>query len=105
TQLANAGAVAIAPDGVVYFAPLIRDEIRKYGPGGDLRWTAKRGLFGAETDPEYLPPRKGQVRVNSTLVNIALALGPDGRLYALGAAASAATALRLRVLAPPPRRT
>ena len=98
TQLANAGAVAVGPDGTVYFAPLIRDEIRKYGSGGDLRWTAKRGLLATETDPEYLPPRKGQVRVNSTLVNIALALGPDGRLYALGAADSAATALRLDVV-------
>src|SRR6266571_593035 len=98
THLANAGAVAVGPDGTVYFAPLIRDEIRKYGPGGDLRWTAKRGLLATETDPEYLPPRKGQVRVNSTLVNIALALGPDGRLYALGAADSTATALRLDVV-------
>src|SRR5437773_5886851 len=98
TQLANAGAVAVGSDGTIYFAPLIRDEIRKYGPGGDLRWTAKRGLLATETDPEYLPPRKGQVRVNSTLVNIALALGPDGRLYALGAADSAATALRLDVV-------
>src|SRR5207247_1356351 len=38
TQLANAGAVTVGPDGAIYFAPLIRDEIRKYGPGGDLRW-------------------------------------------------------------------
>src|SRR5205814_1825429 len=56
-QLANAGAVAVAADGAIYFAPLVRDEIRKYGPGGDLRWTARRGLFRAEPDPEFLPPR------------------------------------------------
>ena len=98
TQLANAGAVTVGPDGAIYFAPLIRDEIRKYGPGGDLRWTAKRGLFRAETDPEYLPPRGGQIRVKNALVNIALALGPDGRLYVLGAADSAATSLRLDVV-------
>src|SRR5438132_978574 len=44
SYLVNAGAVAAAPDGSVYYAPLVRDEIRKYGPGGGLRWSAKRGL-------------------------------------------------------------
>ena len=97
-QLVNAGAVTVAADGTIYFAPLTRDEIRKYGPGGDLRWTAKRGLFRAEPDPEFLPPRGREIRVKSALVNIALAVGPDGRLYALGSADSAATALRLDVL-------
>ena len=97
-QLANAGAVAVAADGAIYFAPLVRDEIRKYGPGGDLRWTAKRGLFRTEADPEFLPPRGREIRVKSALVNIALALGPDGRLYALGSGDSTATALRLDVL-------
>ena len=100
TQLANAGAVAVGPDGAVYFGPLTRDEIRKYGPGGDLRWTAKRGLFAVETDPVFLPPQGGQIRTRNAIVNVALALGPDGRLYALGAADSAATALRLDVLDP-----
>ena len=100
TQLANAGPVAVGPDGAVYFGPLTRDEIRKYGPGGDLRWTAKRGLFAVETDPVFLPPRGGQIRTRNAVVNIGLALGPDGRLYALGAADSAAAALRLDVLDP-----
>ena len=100
TQLANAGAVAVGPDGAVYFGPLTRDEIRKYGPGGDLRWTAKRGLFAAESDPVFLPPQGGRIRTRNAVVNVALALGPDGRLYALGAADSAATALRLDVLDP-----
>src|SRR5207249_4361039 len=54
-QLANAGAVAVGSDGSVYFAPLVRDEIRKYSAGGTLRWTAKRGLFRTEADPEFLP--------------------------------------------------
>src|SRR5436853_784350 len=29
-QLVNAGAVTVAADGTIYFAPLTRDEIRKY---------------------------------------------------------------------------
>jgi len=48
THLVNAGAVAVGPDGAVYFAPLVRDEIRKYAPNGALRWTTKRGLFARE---------------------------------------------------------
>src|SRR5437773_8224461 len=90
-QLVNAGAVALGPDGTVYFAPLVRDEIRKYGPGGALRWTAQRGLFRTEPDPEFLPPKGRDIGVRDALVNVALVLGPDGRLYALGSDDSGAT--------------
>ncbi|PYP29762.1 MAG: hypothetical protein DMD55_00430, partial [Gemmatimonadetes bacterium] len=81
-QLANAGAVAVGSDGSVYFAPLVRDEIRKYSAGGTLRWTAKRGLFRTEADPEFLPAQGRDIGVRKALVNVALAVGPDGRLYA-----------------------
>ena len=99
-QLVNAGAVALGggPDGSVYFAPLVRDEIRKYGPGGALRWTAQRGLFRTEPDPEFLPPKGRDIGVRDALVNVALVLGPDGRLYALGSDDSGATKLRVDVL-------
>src|SRR5438552_391248 len=97
-QLVNAGAVALGPDGTVYFAPLVRDEIRKYGPGGALRWTAQRGLFRTEPDPEFLPPKGRDIGVRDALVNVALVLGPDGRLYALGSDDSGATKLRVDVL-------
>jgi len=98
--LVNAGAVAAASDGSVYYAPLVRDEIRKYGPGGRLRWSAKRGLPGTEADPVFLPSPKGstELRVRSRLVNVALVLGPDGRLYALGSDDSSATRLRVDVV-------
>src|SRR2546426_1007491 len=97
-QLVNAGAVALGPDGTVYFAPLVRDEIRKYGPGGALRWTAQRGLFRTEPDPEFLPPKGRDIGVRDALVNVALVLGPDGRLYPPGSDDSGATKLRLHVL-------
>lgn len=93
--LVNAGAVAVGPDGAVYYAPLVRDEIRKYAPGGALRWTAQRGLVGTESDPVFLAPQGRELRVRKALVNVALALGPGGRLYALGAEDSAATRLRV----------
>ena len=102
--LVNAGAVAVGPDGAVYYAPLVRDEIRKYSPGGRLSWTTKRGLFrgGSEPDPEFLPATGTELSLKQALVNVALALAPspDGRLYALGADDSAATRLRVDVLDP-----
>ncbi|PYP23097.1 MAG: hypothetical protein DMD55_18130, partial [Gemmatimonadetes bacterium] len=82
----------------VYFAPLVRDEIRKYSAGGTLRWTAKRGLFRTEADPEFLPAQGRDIGVRKALVNVALALGPDGRLYALGSDDSGATKLRVDVI-------
>jgi len=101
----NAGAVAVGSDGAVYFAPLVRDEIRKYTPGARLAWTTKRGLFQSEPDPEFLPANGTELRLRKALVNIALALGPtppalDERLYVLGSDDSAATRLRLDVLDP-----
>jgi len=98
THLVNAGAVAVGPDGSVYYAPLVRDEIRKYAPSGAPRWTARRGLISKESEPVFLPARGKELRLAKALVNVALALGPDGRLYALGADDSAATRLRVDVL-------
>ena len=98
THLVNAGAVAVASDGAVYYAPLVRDEIRKYAASGALAWTSKRRLFASEPDPVFLPAKGAELRVRHALVNVALALGPDGRLYVLGADDSAATRLRVDVL-------
>src|SRR5439155_476686 len=73
----NAGAVAVGPDGAVYYAPLVRDEIWKYAPGGQVSWTTKRGLFPSEPDPEFLPAKGRDLRLNKALVNVALALAGD----------------------------
>ena len=98
----NAGAVAVGTDGAIYYAPLVRDEIRKYTSGGQLSWSTKRGLFpgGSESDPEFLPAKGADLRLKKALVNVALALGPPpgGRLYALGSDDSAGTHLRVDVL-------
>jgi len=97
-QLTNAGAVAIGRDGSIYFAPLVRDEILKLDRTGATVWHTQRGLFREEPDPHFLPQKGREIRVAHALVNIALSLGPDGRLYVLGAEDSAATRLRLDVL-------
>ena len=97
-HLVNAGAVAVGPEGAVYYGALVRDEIQKYGPGGELRWTARRGLYARESDPVFVAPQGSEFRVRNALATVALALGPDGRLYALGADDSSATQLRVDVL-------
>ncbi len=99
-QLANAGAVALAPDGSIYFAPLVRDEILKLDATGATVWRTQRGLFREEPDPHFLPSKGREIGVAYAMVNIAMSVGPDGRLYALGAEDSAATRLRLDVLDP-----
>ncbi len=99
TQITNAGAVtADGEGGAIYYAPLTRDEIVRFDPSGARRWNTTRGIYPRESDPVFLPASGGELRVAQALVNIALVLGPDGRLYVLGADDSAATALRVDVL-------
>src|SRR3989449_2881023 len=93
-QLVNAGAVAVDRAGDVYFAPLTRDEIRKYGRGGQLRWTTRRGLPARDSEPELSPGKGRSFAARYAIVNVALTHGPGGRLYALGSDDSAGTKLR-----------
>ena len=95
TELVNAGAVAISGD-VVYFAPLVRDEILRLDASGSAVWRSSRGLIPTERDPHFATANAR--RVVHALVNIAMTVGPDGRIYVLGAQDSAATELRLDVL-------
>ena len=96
-QLVNAGAVALSGE-ATYFAPLVRDEILKLDATGSPVWRSSRGLIPQERDPHFAGGQGRQVA--HALVNIAMTIGPDGRLYVLGAQDSAATHLRLDVLHP-----
>jgi thiol-disulfide isomerase/thioredoxin len=93
-QLVNAGAVALSDDHV-YFAPLVRDEILRLDAAGSIVWRSSRGLFPTERDPQFVAGNER--RVAHALVNIAMTVGPDGRVYVLGGADSAARTLRLDV--------
>lgn len=95
TQLVNAGPAAVAEE-AIYFAPLVRDEILRLDLTGSPVWRSSRGLIPEERDPQLTG--SGDRRVAHALINIAMTLGPDGRLYVLGADDSAATRLRLDVL-------
>ncbi len=94
-QLVNAGPVA-SSDGVTYFAPLVRDEILRLDAAGSPVWRSSRGLIPVEREPRFATGK--ELRVEHALVNIAMTVGPDGRLYVLGAQDSAGTRLRLDVL-------
>jgi len=94
-ELVNAGPAAVA-DHVVYFAPLVRDEILRLDHDGSPVWRSSRGLIPVERDPRFVAGKER--RVEHALINIAMTVGPDGRLYVLGGEDSAATRLRLDVL-------
>lgn len=94
-QLVNAGAVAVS-GGVVYFAPLTRDEIMRLDAAGTPVWRSSRGLIPVERDPQFAVGERR--RVAHALVNIAMAVGPNGLIYVLGGQDSAGTRLRLDVL-------
>ena len=79
--LVNAGWVAPDGDEAVYFASALRPELRRYGADGTLDWTAtwpREGVF---------EPRFGVSGSTLTpvfrLIQQALAVGPDGRVYVL----------------------
>lgn len=97
-QLVNAGPIALGPD-AIYYAPLVRDEMLRLDATAYPVWRSARGLFARETDPVPVPARReAGVRVRHALVNVALTIGPDGRLYVLGSDDSASLRLRLDVL-------
>lgn len=81
-RVANAGPVASGPDGGAYFAFFLRNELRAYTPEGDLRWRATRTLPFETHEPVFAGAGE-DLRYRVRPVTQALALGPDGLLYAL----------------------
>jgi thiol-disulfide isomerase/thioredoxin len=96
-QLVNAGP-AVLSQGIVYYAPLVRDEIVRLDEAGSPVWRSSRGMMREERDPRFAAGNAR--RVDYAMPNIAMTAGPDGRLYLLGGADSAARSLRLDVLNP-----
>lgn len=98
TGITNAGPAVPDRHGAVYYAPLVRNEIFKYDRSGVRRWVTRREGYPNDSEPVYLPAQGRELRLAEAIVNVALVLGPDGRLYVLGADDSAATRLRVDVL-------
>ncbi|MFW6040119.1 MAG: redoxin domain-containing protein, partial [Gemmatimonadota bacterium] len=81
-ELVNAGRAVLDPDGGVYFAAALEPELRYYDPDGRLGWRAE--WTPAEPPaPPRLRARDGSLAADYTVVQTALALGPDGRAYVL----------------------
>lgn len=83
-RLANAGPVAAGADGTGFFAFLLRNELRAYRPDGTLLWRTRRSL-DFETPLPAIEAAEGETRIRVRPVTQALAVGPDGQLYALTA--------------------
>lgn len=97
-DLANAGHLA-AGNGVVYYAPFIRDEVVALAPSGDTLWVTRRSLPHTTIEPRFEVRRK-RVVIDYHPVNLGIGLGPDGRLYVLSTAGFTMTESRLDVLDP-----
>jgi thiol-disulfide isomerase/thioredoxin len=80
-DLANAGALAIAPRGLV-LAPFIRDEVIALSFAGETLWVAHRGLPQNTKEPRFEIDH-GRAVVDYSPVNLGARVGPDGRLYVL----------------------
>ena len=95
--LANAGYAAATGD-TVFFAPLSRSEIVAFGPAGDTLWVSRATEVPPTPEPVITLAGGGQVRVDYQPLNLAMTLGPDGRLYVLRAVDTAVERARVDVL-------
>ncbi len=83
-RLANAGSLAVDQTGTAFFAFLLHNEVRAYGNAGELIWRVRRTL-SFDTPRPAASLVNDQVQLRMRPVTQALALGPDGLLYALTA--------------------
>lgn len=94
-DLANAGDIVTA-DGVIYFAPFVRDEVVAMTSRGDTLWVAHRGLPQARGEPRF-EVKDGHAFIDYHPVNLGLSLGPDRALYVLSTPGFSTTTSRLDV--------
>jgi thiol-disulfide isomerase/thioredoxin len=86
-------------NGIVYYAPFIRDEVAALTPAGDTLWLTRRELPQTTAEPRF-ELRNKQVVIDYHPVNLGIALGGDGHLYVLSTPGFTMTESRLDVLDP-----
>jgi len=88
--LVNAGWAALHPKGEVYFASAIRPELIRLDPDGSEGWAHSWESDDLPSDPDALTPRfhavNGQLSPRFRMVQHAVAVGPDERIYVLASA-------------------
>ena len=93
--LANAGWVALDGDEAVYFASALRPELRRYDADGTLEWIATWPREGV-TEPRFGVSGSTLTPV-FRLIQQAIAVGPDERVYVLATRGSDGPADRILV--------
>ena len=94
-DLANAGHIAIG-DGVIFYAPFIRDELVAMTFTGDTLWVTSRALPQSTREPKF-EVQDGKAVVDYHPVYLGLVIGPDGMVYLLSTPGVVTTASRLDV--------
>lgn len=97
----NTGSLAVDSAGAVYFAWLVKPEIRKYDATGRLAWVSRRPVDFPVEVPRLVPSGEGErPRLRLHTVHKGITIGPAGLLYARAAADTTATRDRLEVFDP-----
>jgi thiol-disulfide isomerase/thioredoxin len=97
-ELANAGHLVV-DEGVLFFAPFIRDEVIALTHDGDTLWIARRRLPQEVAEPKFVV-ENGRPMIDYAPVNIGAALGLDGRLYVMSVPGFTTQQIRLDVFDP-----
>jgi thiol-disulfide isomerase/thioredoxin len=85
-QLVNSGWLAVDPDGAIYFASAVRPELQRFNADGRSGWRSVRLSAHESVAPRFILD-EGTVRPDFAEVHHGVAIGPDGRIYVLGASA------------------
>jgi thiol-disulfide isomerase/thioredoxin len=98
-HLVNSGWALPAPDGGAYFAFALRPELLRLDGDGDLLWLSTWPMPRPAREPR-IEAVEGTARASFEVIQHAMAMGDDGRIYLLVAPETASSADRLLVFEP-----
>jgi thiol-disulfide isomerase/thioredoxin len=98
-HLVNSGWALPAPDGGAYFASALRPELLRLDADGALRWLSSWPAPRPVMEPR-IEAVGGSARANFEVLQHAMAMGDDGRIYLLVAPRNPSSADRLLVFEP-----
>lgn len=98
-HLINSGWALPAPDGGAYFASALRPELLRLDSDGAVRWLSSWPMPRSMVEPR-IEAVGGSARASFEVLQHAMALGDDGRIYLLVAPWLSSSADRMLVLEP-----